>query len=70
MTKLLQLLIILLSVSIWYGLAMVGQGGFAVFFAHPARMALVIIGVFRSGVGMLSEAGLYTGEREDAASLD
>jgi protein-S-isoprenylcysteine O-methyltransferase Ste14 len=65
MTKLFQLLMILVSVSLWFGLAVAGEGGFAIFFAHPARIALVLIGLALAGLGMLSEAGLRTGERED-----
>jgi protein-S-isoprenylcysteine O-methyltransferase Ste14 len=65
MSKPVLVLIVLLSSSLWYSLAVIGEGGFAAFFSHPARMAVVIIGVVLAGVGMLSEAGLRTGERED-----
>jgi protein-S-isoprenylcysteine O-methyltransferase Ste14 len=65
MSKPFLVLIVLLSSSLWYGLAVIGEGGFAAFFSHPARIALVIIGVVLAGGGMLSEAGLRTGVRED-----
>ncbi len=65
MTKLFQLLMILVSVSLWIGLAVAGEGGLALFFAHPARIALVLITLALAAVGMLSEAGLRAGERED-----
>ncbi|MGA8172925.1 MAG: isoprenylcysteine carboxylmethyltransferase family protein [Methylocystis sp.] len=58
-------LIVLLTTSLWYGLAVLGEGGFAAFFAHPTRIALVIVGAVLAGVGMSSEAGLRAGERED-----
>ena len=68
MSKPVLALIVLLSTSLWYGLAVLGEGGFAAFFAHPARIALVIVGVVFAGVGILSEAGLRTGEREDRSN--
>lgn len=61
-------LIVILSSALWYGLAVIGEGGLTAFFAHPARTALVIIGLILAGVGMLSEAGLRTGEREDRSN--
>jgi protein-S-isoprenylcysteine O-methyltransferase Ste14 len=68
MSKPVLALIALLSTLLWYGLAVLGEGGFAAFFAHPARIALVIVGVVLAGVGILSEAGLRTGEREDRSN--
>ena len=68
MSKPLLALILLLSSSLWYGLAVLGEGGFAAFFAHPARIALVILGLVLAGVGLMSEAGLRTGEREDRSN--
>jgi protein-S-isoprenylcysteine O-methyltransferase Ste14 len=65
MTKPVQLLIVLLSSFLWFGLAVAGWGGVASFFAHPARIALVLIGLALAGAGMMSEAGLRTGVRED-----
>jgi protein-S-isoprenylcysteine O-methyltransferase Ste14 len=65
MTKLFQLLMILVSILIWLGLAVAGWGGFAAFFAHPARVTLVLITLALAGLGMMSEAGLRTGVRED-----
>jgi protein-S-isoprenylcysteine O-methyltransferase Ste14 len=56
---------ILVSILIWLGLAVAGWGGFAGFFAHPARVTLVLITLALAGLGMLSEAGLRTGVRED-----
>jgi protein-S-isoprenylcysteine O-methyltransferase Ste14 len=65
MTKPLQILMILVSILIWLGLAVAGWGGFAGFFAHPARVALVLITLALAGLGMLSDAGLRIGVRED-----
>ena len=60
-------LIVLLSTLLWSELALLGEGGFAAFFAHPARIALVIVGVVLAGLGMLSDAGLRTGGAKIAA---
>jgi len=46
-------LIVLLSSLLWYGLAVVGEGRFAAFFGHPARIALVIIGVVLAGANQM-----------------
>ncbi|WP_363349477.1 isoprenylcysteine carboxylmethyltransferase family protein [Methylocystis echinoides] len=62
------LFIILLSSLLWFGLAVLGWGGLAAFFAHPARVALVIIGFAFAVAGSFSEAGLRTGEREDRSN--
>jgi protein-S-isoprenylcysteine O-methyltransferase Ste14 len=42
-----------------------GWGGLAAFFAHPARVALVIVGVALFAAAMFSEGGLRRGKRED-----
>ncbi len=65
MWKLVLAAIVLLSTTLWYGLAVAGWGGFAAFFGHPARIALVVVGSALAGAGMFSEAGLRTGVRED-----
>ena len=68
MTKPIRVLMIVVSVSIWLGLAALGEGGLAAFLAHPARVALVFVTLALAGAGMLSEAGLYTGECEDRSN--
>jgi protein-S-isoprenylcysteine O-methyltransferase Ste14 len=68
MSKPVLVLIVLLSTSLWYGLAVLGEGGLSAFFAHPARVALGIVGAVLAGVGLSSEANLRTGEREDRSN--
>ncbi len=68
MSKLLLALITLTSILIWFGLAVAGWGRLGEFFAHPARIALVIVGLVLAGVGMFSEAGLRAGVREDRSN--
>jgi protein-S-isoprenylcysteine O-methyltransferase Ste14 len=52
----------------YLGLAMLGGGGFAAFFSHPALIALTIVLFALSGAGLFSEGNLSSGEREDRAN--
>jgi protein-S-isoprenylcysteine O-methyltransferase Ste14 len=52
----------------YLGLAVLGWGGCAAFFAHPARVALVIATLVMSGAALFSGGNLSTGEREDRAN--
>jgi isoprenylcysteine carboxyl methyltransferase (ICMT) family protein YpbQ len=63
-SKLLTILIAFASSLAWFALGVLGWGGLA-FFAHPARVALVVVGVALFAAAMLSEGGLRRGERED-----
>ena len=49
----------------YIGLAILGSGGFAAFFSHPALIALVIVGFVLTGVALFSSGNLSSGERED-----
>jgi len=49
----------------YLGLAILGSGGFAVFFSHPALIALTIVGFVLTGVALFSSGNLSSGERED-----
>jgi protein-S-isoprenylcysteine O-methyltransferase Ste14 len=49
----------------YLGLAILGWGGFAPFFSHPARIALTIAGSVMSGAALFSGGNLSPGERED-----
>jgi len=50
------------------GLAMLGAGGFAAFFANPARTAAAVLTVILMVVALLSGANLSPGEQEDRAN--
>jgi hypothetical protein len=52
----------------YLGLAVLGWGGFAAFFAHPARVALVIATLVMSGAALFSGGNLSPVEREDRAN--
>jgi protein-S-isoprenylcysteine O-methyltransferase Ste14 len=50
------------------GLAVLGWGGFAGFFAHPARIALAVVTVALTGAALLTRGNLSPGVREDRAN--
>ena len=56
------------GVVAFLGLAILGWGGFAAFFANPARIALVVVTAAMVVAGLLSSANLSTGEREDRSN--
>jgi fatty acid desaturase len=49
----------------YLGLAILGWGGFAAFFSHPALIALAIVVFVLTGVALFSSGNLSPGERED-----
>lgn len=49
----------------YLGLAILGGGGFAAFFSHPARVVLVVIAFGLAGAALFSGGNLSPGERED-----
>lgn len=49
----------------YLGLAILGWGGFARFFSHPALTALSIIVVLMTAVALFTSGNLSAGERED-----
>jgi protein-S-isoprenylcysteine O-methyltransferase Ste14 len=63
-----RLLITFTATLVFLGLAILGWGGFAAFFAHPARIALAIVVVVLTGVALFSGGNLSAGEREDRAN--
>jgi protein-S-isoprenylcysteine O-methyltransferase Ste14 len=61
-------LITIVATIAYLGLAILGWGGFAAFFSHPARIALAIALVLQSGVALFGGGNLSPGEREDRAN--
>jgi protein-S-isoprenylcysteine O-methyltransferase Ste14 len=57
-----------LATLAYLGLAILGWGGFAAFFAHPALTAVTIIVFVLAGAGLLSRGNLSSGEREDRSN--
>lgn len=52
----------------YLALAVLGGGGWAAFFSHPARRVLAVILFGLSGAALFSEGNLSPGEREDRAN--
>ena len=55
----------LIGTLAYLGLAVLGLGGFAAFFSHPALIALAIVLVVLSAVALFSAGNLSPGVRED-----
>src|SRR6202171_709749 len=63
-----RLALIVVGTAAYLGLAVLGWGGFAAFFSHPALIALAIATLAMSGVAGFSGGNLSRGEREDRAN--
>jgi protein-S-isoprenylcysteine O-methyltransferase Ste14 len=59
-------LITIAATLVYIGLAVLGWGGFAAFFAHPALVGLTITVLALTGAALFSGANLSAGEREDS----
>ncbi|WP_046866262.1 methyltransferase family protein [Microvirga massiliensis] len=58
----------MLATLAYLGIAILGWGGFAAFFSHPARTALAVTTLVLSAVALFSGGNLSSGEREDRAN--
>jgi protein-S-isoprenylcysteine O-methyltransferase Ste14 len=58
----------MLATLAYLGIAILGWGGFAAFFSHPARTVLAITTLVLSAVALFSGGNLSPGEREDRAN--
>jgi protein-S-isoprenylcysteine O-methyltransferase Ste14 len=56
------------STALSFGLAVLGWGGFAAFFAHPARIAVAVATLALLGAALFTQGNLSSGEREDRAN--
>jgi protein-S-isoprenylcysteine O-methyltransferase Ste14 len=63
--KPLVILMTLIAVTLYLGLAIWGAGGFAAFFSVPARIALALVGFALGVAALFSQGHLGAGERED-----
>jgi protein-S-isoprenylcysteine O-methyltransferase Ste14 len=69
MTPTPRLAFVIMGATLAYlGLAVLGWGGFAAFFSHPARIALTIALFALSGAALFSGGNLSPGVREDRAN--
>src|SRR5262245_23517474 len=63
-----KFLITSVSILIYLGLAILGWGGFAAFFSHPARIVLAVVAFLLSVIATFSEGNLSSGVREDRSN--
>src|ERR1700704_2069308 len=68
MTTLRLALISILATLFFLGLAVLGWGGFAAFFSHPALVAITVATFALAGAGWFSSGNLSPGEREDRST--
>jgi protein-S-isoprenylcysteine O-methyltransferase Ste14 len=61
----LRLTLIVLGTAAYLGLAVLGSGGLAAFFSHPARIALAVTLALLAGVSLFADGNLSPGSRED-----
>jgi protein-S-isoprenylcysteine O-methyltransferase Ste14 len=64
-TSTVRVTLVLLGSAAYLGLAILGRGGFAAFFAEPALIALAIVVFALSGVALFAGGNLSAGVRED-----
>ena len=65
MPTIVRLILIVAGTAAYLGLAILGWGGFAAFFSHPALVALTIVFFAVSGAALFAGGNLSPGERED-----
>jgi protein-S-isoprenylcysteine O-methyltransferase Ste14 len=63
-----RLTLIIAGTAAYLGLAILGWGGFAAFFSHPALTALAIVLFALSGAALFAGGNLSPGEREDRSN--
>jgi protein-S-isoprenylcysteine O-methyltransferase Ste14 len=68
MTVISRVALTLIGTLAYLGLAVLGWGGLAAFFSHPALIALAVTTVLLSGVALFSRGNLSPGIREDRSN--
>ena len=68
MTVIPRVALTLIGTLAYLGLAVLGWGGLAAFFSHPALIALAVTTVLLSGVALFSRGNLSPGIREDRSN--
>ncbi len=61
----LRVALVLVGTAAYFGLAVLGGGGLAAFFSHPARVALAIAAFLLAGASLFTAGNLSSGVRED-----
>jgi protein-S-isoprenylcysteine O-methyltransferase Ste14 len=60
-----RLVLVLVGVALYFGLAIVGEGGFAEFFSHPPLIALTVVTLAMSIAALFAGGNVSSGIRED-----
>ncbi len=63
-----RLVLVVLGTAAYAGLAILGWGGFAAFFSHPALTALAVVLFALAAVALVAGGNLSSGVREDRAN--
>jgi protein-S-isoprenylcysteine O-methyltransferase Ste14 len=58
----------IVTTLLYLWLAVLGAGGFAEFFSHPARTVLVVVSMVMANAAFFTDANLSSGEREDRSN--
>jgi protein-S-isoprenylcysteine O-methyltransferase Ste14 len=58
----------IVTTLVYLWLAVLGAGGFAAFFSHPARTILAVASMVMAGAAFFSDVNLSSGEREDRSN--
>jgi len=58
----------IVTTLVYLWLAVVGAGGFAAFFSHPARTILAVASLVMASAAFFSDVNLSSGEREDRSN--
>ena len=58
-------LVVVVGTAAYLGVAVLGWGGYAAFFSHPARVALALAVFVLAGASLFTEGNLSPGVRED-----
>jgi len=65
MTPPVRIAVVVGGSAVSFGLGILGWGGFAAYFSHPALVALVLAGCVLVGAALFAGGNLSSGERED-----
>jgi protein-S-isoprenylcysteine O-methyltransferase Ste14 len=58
----------IVTTLLYLWLAILGSGGFSLFFSHPARIILAVASMVMASAAFFSDANLSSGEREDRSN--
>ncbi len=64
----LRFALIMIGSAVWFGLAVLGEGGFAAFFSHAALTALAAVGFVMAVASVFAGGNLSSGVKEDRAN--